>query len=131
MLTRDQAIAVYDFQSGQVHPDRLTQRTHAHYLHYAEQMLQVYRKGSGKTRKELHGAVNSFVAAEPDCPQRRIDAFCKLLDDVSVYDRDRRGRAVELRRQVFRLAARYHPLVQTADRLFEHAESQVKARIAA
>ena len=131
MLTRDQAIAVYDFQSGQVHPDRLTQRTHAHYLHYADQMLQIYRRGSGKTRKELHAAVSSIFAAEQDCPQRRIDAFCKLLDDVSVYDHDRRGRAVQLRREVFRIAARYHPLVQTADRLFEHAEGQIKARIAA
>ena len=131
MLTRNEAIAVYDFESGRVHPDRLTQRAHAHYVHYAEQMLRVYRTGAGRTRKELHRAVAAIFAAEPDCPQRRIDAFCKLLDDASSYDRDRRGRAVRLRREVFRRAARHHPLVRAADRLFEASEVQVKAKIAA
>jgi predicted nuclease of restriction endonuclease-like RecB superfamily len=67
---------------------------------------------------------------EPDCPARRIDAFCKLLDDVSVYDRDRGKKAAALRRQVFRLAAPSHPLVQKVDRLFDHSEADVKADIA-
>jgi len=131
VLTRDEAIAVYDFEAGRVCPDRLTQRSHAHYVHYAEQMLRIYRQGIGKTRKELHRAISAIFASEPDCPQRRIDAFCKLLDDVSAFDRDRRGHAVRLRRAVFRLAAPHHPLVQAPDRLFEASEAQIKARIAA
>jgi uncharacterized protein len=131
MLTRSEALANYEFETGRVHPDRLTQRTHAHYRHYADQMLRVYRQGAGKTRKELHRAVAAIFAAESDCPQRRIDAFCKLLDDASVYDRDRRGNAVRLRREVFRRAARYHPLVQTPDRLFEAQEARIKSQIAA
>ena len=130
MLTRELAIAEYDFQSGQVRPDRLTQRFHSQYAAYAEQMLHVYRMGIGRTRRELHRAVASVFAAEEDCPARRIEAFCKLLDDVSRYERDRHGRAVQLRREVFRMAAPRHPLVRKADRLFESEEARVKAEIA-
>jgi uncharacterized protein len=131
MLTRGEALTDYDFQTGRVLPDRLTQPAHRHYLHYAQRMLAIYRAGTGKTRRELHRAVQSVFAAEPDCPQRRIAAFAKLLDDVSAYDRDRRGRAVDLRKQVFRLAGNYHPLVQSADRLFESGEAKTKTWIAA
>ncbi|MCR4411697.1 MAG: DUF790 family protein [Thermoguttaceae bacterium] len=131
MLTRELAIAEYDFLSGRIVPDRLTRRQHARYLDHAERMLRIYRQGTGRTRGELHRAVWSVFADEPDCPARRIDAFCKLLDDVSTYQRDRAGRAAALRRRVFRLAAGQHPLVRRADRLFEHEEAQVKARIAA
>ena len=71
------------------------------------------------------------MADEQDCPQRRIDAFCKLLDDVSQYDHGSRRDAAALRRTVFRLAGPSHPLVQKPDRLFEHAECDVKVKIAA
>ncbi len=129
MLTRQLAIADYD--AGRIIPDRLTRKLHSHYLDYAEQMLRVYRVGVGRTRRELHRAVAGILADEEDCPARRIDAFCKLLDDVSKYDQDRRGRAAELRRTVFRLAAPVHPLVRTADRLFGHQERKAKKEIAA
>ena len=131
MLTRELAIADYDFQAGQVLPDRLTRTHHAQYARYAEQMLHVYRKGIGRTRRELHRAIGSIFAAEEDCPARRIDAFCKLLDDVSEYERDRRGRAAALRREVFCLAAARHPLVRKVDRLFESEEARVKTEVAA
>jgi predicted nuclease of restriction endonuclease-like RecB superfamily len=130
MLTREHSLVEYDFAAGVVRPDRLTRRTHEHYVRYAEAMLDVYRRGVGRTRRELHRAVASLFAHEEDCPQRRIDAFCKLLDDVSMYDQDRRGRAAKLRQQVFQLAGRRHPLVRKADRLFESEELQVKAEIA-
>jgi len=128
MLTREHAIAQYD--AGQVRPDRLAQSSHRHYLQYAERMLQVYRMGVGRTRRELHRAVAAVFADEEDCPQRRIDAFCKLLDDASTYQRDRRGRAAALRREVFHQAASKHPLVRKADRLFETQEQDVKREIA-
>ena len=131
MLTRAEALAYYDFARARVVPDRLTQPTHSHYQHYATQMLKIYRGGAGRTRRDLHRAVQAVFAAETDCPQRRIAGFIKLLDDVSTYDRDRRGRAVRLRQQVFRLAARHHPLVRHPDRLFESSEATIKARIAA
>lgn len=131
MLTRELAIADYDFRTGAVLPDRLTQKSHAQYVRYAEQMLHVYRKGIGRTRRELHRAVQSVFAAEEDCPARRIDAFCKLLDDVSVYERDQGGQAASLRREVFQMAAARHPLVRKADRLFESEEAAVKREIAA
>lgn len=130
MLTKELAIAEYDFAKGRILPDRLTRRAHAQYLRYADRMLRVYRAGEGKTRRELHRDVHDVFSREPDCPARRIDAFCKLLDDVSVFERDRRGKAAALRRRVFRLAAPKHPLVKEADGLFETDEQQVKSDIA-
>ena len=67
---------------------------------------------------------------EPDCPVRRIQAFCKLLDDMSVFQADVPGKAAKLRLDVFFRAARLHPLVEQPDRLFEHSETKVKARLA-
>ncbi len=128
MLTREHAIAVY--KDGKVLPDRLTRRTHSHYAAFAEGMLAVYRGGLGKTRRELHRAVQSLLENEPECPSRRIEAFCKLLDDASVYDQDSRGKAAALRREVFHLAARHHPLVREADKLFDSEEARVKEAIA-
>lgn len=131
MLTRELANAEYDFDNRRVVPDRLTRNLHGQYLQHAERMLRVYRRGTGRTRRELHQSVWGIFANEPDCPARRIEAFCKLLDDVSTYQQDRQGRAAELRAQVFRLAAPFHPLVRRGDRLFGHEEAEVKAKIAA
>ncbi|HEV3338786.1 MAG TPA: DUF790 family protein [Pirellulales bacterium] len=128
MLTREHAIATYD--GGRVLPDRLDRRRHTRYSGYAERMLAVYRRGIGRTRRELHAEVQETFAIEADCPLRRIAAFCKLLDDASAYDCDRRGAAAQLRQQVFRLAAPAHPLVASADRLFAKDERQVKTEIA-
>jgi uncharacterized protein len=128
MLTREHAIAEYE--GGRILPDRLDQRRHARYADYAERMLAVYRRGIGLTRRELHRGVHAVFRAASDCPVRRIDAFCKLLDDASVYQQDRRGQAAGLRQSVFRLAAASHPLVAQADRLFGKAEQDVKAEIA-
>ncbi len=130
MLTRELTIAEYDFARGVIVPDRLTMKSHGHYLDYAERMLDVYRRGIGRTRRELHRAVAEVFAGEDDCPQRRIDAFCKLLDDAGEFERDCRGQAAALRQQVFRMAAPLHPLVRSADRLFENGESLVKLQIA-
>src|SRR3989442_12872938 len=128
MLTRELAIA--RFQNGRIILDRLTRGQHSHYVRYAQQMLLVYRQGTGRTRQELHRSVRNLFANELDCPTRRIDAFCKLLDDASTFEQDRRGQAAALRRTVFRAAATMHPLVRSADRLFEHEEAGAKARIA-
>ncbi len=131
MLTREHAIAEYDFTRGRIIPDRLTVKSHGRYLVYAERMLEVYHRGMGRTRRDLHRDVADVFSAEDDCPQRRIDAFCKLLDDAGEFERDRRGQAAGLRKQVFRLAASSHPLVRSSDRLFENGESRVKLEIAA
>jgi len=128
MLTRQQAVATYE--QGRVVPDRLTRRRHEQYLRYAARMLEVYRSGVGRTRRQLHRDVAAVLAGEDDCPQRRIDAFCKLLDDVSQYRRDTAGKAAELRRRVFHLAAPHHPLVETRDRLFDSDAAEVRQRIA-
>jgi predicted nuclease of restriction endonuclease-like RecB superfamily len=129
MLTREHAIAEYE--KGRVIPDRLTQVEHAHYLTYAKRMLLVYQRGAGRTRQELHRDVHHIFAAETDCPTRRIDAFCKLLDDASTFQTEQRTRAAVLRRTVFQLAATKHPLVRSADQLFEEEEKKVKGQVAA
>lgn len=128
MLTSEQSIVEY--KDGRAIPDRLTQATHRHYRDYAERMLAVYRDGAGRRRRDLHKTIEAIFADEPDCPVRRIQAFCKLLDDAAVYRADPAGKASKLRLEVFSLAARLQPLVQEPDRLFEHQEAQAKAKLA-
>jgi len=128
MLTSEQSIV--EFNSGRAIPDRLTQNTHRHYTEYARGMLSVYRDGIGRQRCWLHRQIESLFADEPDCPVRRIQAFCKLLDDKSVYQTDPQGKAAKLRLQVFSEAGRFHPLVEHADRLFEYDEKKIKTTLA-
>jgi hypothetical protein len=128
MLTSEQSIVAYE--AGRAVPDRLTQKTHRHYRAYAERMLSVYRDGVGRQRRQLHRQVEAIFADEPDCPVRRIQAFCKLLDDASIFEDDPGGRAAKLRLDVFSRAAALHPLVRDPDRLFEHEEQEAKARLA-
>jgi len=128
MLTSEQSIVEY--KDGRAVPDRLTQGTHRHYREYAERMLAVYRNGAGRQRRSLHKEIEAIFADEPDCPVRRIQAFCKLLDDVSVYAADSAGVASKLRQEVFSKAARIHPLVRTPARLFEHQEDIAKTQLA-
>jgi predicted nuclease of restriction endonuclease-like RecB superfamily len=122
--------AVLEFKHGWAVPDRLTQKAHGHYLPYAEKMLAVYRSGAGQTRNELHFSIENILNAEPNCPNRRIQAFCKLLDDRSDFQTDPDGKAGRLRLKVFEIAAHYHPLVRQTDQLFETGEEAVKAQIA-
>jgi predicted nuclease of restriction endonuclease-like RecB superfamily len=128
MLTSEQSIVEY--RAGRVVPDRLTQNTHRHYLGYATKMLALYREGIGRQRRALHRQVEAIFADEPDCPVRRIEAFCKLLDDAGIFPADPSGRAAKLRLAVFSRAARLHPLVQAPDRLFEHEEAAAKSQLA-
>lgn len=128
MLTRELAIASYD--AGQVTPDRLTRKSHAQYLQYADQMLQIYRTGIGQTRRVLHAKVHRVFDQQIDCPGRRILAFCKLLDEVSEFESGDRRKIAQLRKSVFRSAAQVHPLVSQRDDLFGEQEHEVKRRIA-
>jgi len=124
MLTSEQSIV--EFKAGRAIPDRLKQSTHSHFLEYAEKMLRVYSNGIGQQRRQLHWQVESLFADEPDCPVRRIQAFCKLLDDQSTFLTDPEGKASKLRLQVFAEAGRFHPLVEQPDQLFEHDEKMIK-----
>jgi len=128
MLTSEQSIV--EFKAGRAIPDRLMQSTHRHYTEYAEQMLSVYRNGIGQERRRLHRHIESVFADEPDCPVRRIQAFCKLLDDKSIYQTDPEGKAAKLRLQVFTEAGSFHPLVGQPDQLFEHDEKRIKQKLA-
>jgi hypothetical protein len=73
-------------------------------------MLDVYRLGIGQPRRTLHAAVRAVLGNDRQCPPRRVDAFCKLLDDVSTYGRSGAVEAAALRRDVFRAAGGLHPL---------------------
>ena len=127
MLTSEQSIV--EFKSGRAIPDRLTQSTHRHYTEYAERMLSVYRDGIGWQRRELHRQIESIFADEPDCPIRRIQAFCKLLDDKSTFQTDPEGKAAKMRLEVFSEAGRFHPLVEQRDQLFEYDEKRIKTQL--
>lgn len=129
MLTSDLSIVRYE--SGSALPDRLTRVTHRHYLNYASRMLSAYRAGIGSARRDLHKAVAAILAVEPDCERRRVGAFCKLLDEAGEFDTDRKGEAAALRLRVFSLAAPMHPLVSEPDKVYERAEAEAKARVAA
>lgn len=129
MLTQEQGIV--EFEKGRVIPDRLVQSRHSRYLGHAERMLGLYKEGIGRTRQELHQGIRQILDEEADCPTRRIEAFCKLLDDASKFDTASGGSAANLRKRIFRVAAQHHPLVKEKDRLFEACESEVKSRIAA
>jgi len=128
MLTSEHSIV--DYRAGKAVPDRLRQVTHRHYVDYAERMLSIYRNGIGQQRRHLHHQVEGLFANEPECPIRRIQAFCKLLDDRSSFYTDAAGKAAKLRLEVFSRAAGYHPLVVQPDRLFEHDEKKVKSQLA-
>ena len=129
MLTRELAIAAYS--DGRILPDRLLRKTHRPYLDYAERMLAVYRDGIGRTRRELHRAVQAFLrrptTARPGGSRPSASCWTKR----ATYQQDRGKRAAALRREVFRMAAPLHPLVRKADRLFEHEEVRAKREIAA
>ncbi len=129
MLTRELAIVAYE--NGQAIPDRLNQQQHAGYRELAAQMLEVYRGGIGQMRRSMHRDIHAIFRRETDCPPRRIDAFCKLLDDASEFAGIPSNQASKLRMQVFRRAAGLHPLVTQADRWFENQEQDAKSRIAA
>ena len=96
MLTREHAIAEYE--GGRVLPDRLDRRRHA-------ALRRLCRANAGRLSawrrphapRTARAKCATFSPDEPDCPTRRIEAFCKLLDDASVYDYDRHGGAAELR----------------------------------
>jgi predicted nuclease of restriction endonuclease-like RecB superfamily len=128
MLTSEQSIVNYE--SGRAFADRLTQTAHQHYIVYARQMLSIYAGGVNQQRRVLHRQIEKLFQDEPDCPVRRIAAFCKLLDDKSSYQTDPDGNAAKLRLAVFSKAADSHPLVTQRDRLFEQTESEVKKKIA-
>jgi len=128
MLTKEHGIAAYN--KRRIIPDCLTPKRHPGYPAYAQRLVEIYRSGIGKKRSQLHREIRKVFENEPDCPPRRIDAFCKLLDDASVYSRDIPGKASKLRKEVFRLAASSHPLVAVKDRFFENCEREVKTAIA-
>ncbi len=129
MLTRELAIATFD--NGVLLPDRLNRKTDAVYLGFADRILEIYRGGQGRTRRSLHQAVHRIFAEQVDCPERRIQAFCKLLDDESEFPNGDRRTVIQLRQSVFRAAAKHHPLVVECDALFESNESEIKRQIAA
>ncbi|XZE52774.1 DUF790 family protein [Planctomycetaceae bacterium SH139] len=127
MLRSEQAILRYQFSTGQVLPDQLRQGRHDHYLRAARTMIDIYRRGIGQTRQQLHGRVESVLSRLPDCPPRRIAAFCKLLDDRAEYYGDRRA-ARQLRQKLFALGAELHPLVAKPEGLFEHTFEAARQR---
>jgi len=129
MLTKE--LAIVSFENGQAHPDRLVRSKHQAYVGLASRMCDVYRDGIGKMRKSLHYEIHKILEDDPQCPVRRIGAFCKLLDEWSEYDAGKPKQTAALRKRVFRQAAQYHPLVSRIESILDHDEQTVKDKIAA
>lgn len=129
MLSREQTIVEYDFQRRRIIPDRLTRQAHAPYIDHARRMIDLYQQGAGEARRDLHRQVERVLAEQPDCPSRRIAAFCKLLDSESRYGQGGVD-AARLRRTVFRAAAKLHPLQSAPNGLFGTAREEACASIA-
>ncbi len=127
MLTR--ALGISRVEQGQVSPDRLVRNRDAAYVPLAASMLDIYLQGIGLTREALHLRVERAACNILDAPPRRLAAFCKLLDDRSHFDVDRRGDAAKLRRFVFQFASKFHPLGVQADRLGGHSTLEVRKRL--
>ena len=100
MLTRDHALVRYS--GSRVIPDRLNKKEHPHYVQLAKKMVDIYQRGEGQTRSDLHRRIAALFKNEA-CPARRIKSFCKILDDKSKYNRDRGGKSRRLREKVFKM----------------------------
>ncbi len=131
MLTREHAIAELDFRARKVVPDRLRTRTHQHYVEYANEMLHVYHEATGRRRRDIHRDIEAIFAKDLFYHPRRVQSFCKLLDDKATYDQDSKRNSAKLRSEVFLAAGRKHPLSRLAEDLFDQPEQKVKAEIAA
>lgn len=118
MIRSEQAIVHYDFRTRRVHPDRLLRGRDQAYLPAAQRMIDAYRDGVGRSRQQLHDAIEAALADLPACPPRRAAAFAKLLDDASEYHTGKASAG--LRRRVFEIGARLHPIVQQRSGIFEH-----------
>ncbi len=128
MLTKEHSVVNYKGKT--IIPDKLNSKDHHHYIEFAKKILGIYKTNIGQTRTNIHYKVSQVFKDEPDCPSKRIKSFCKLLDDVSQYDRDKGGNAEKLRKKVFLLATEYHPIVKTTESLFDNQENEVKKLIA-
>jgi predicted nuclease of restriction endonuclease-like RecB superfamily len=93
-------------------------------------MVEAYRGGIGRTRRELHRVVDGILFADLHCPPERVVAFCRLLDENARFNAPGRGEASRLRMRVFKLAAERHPLVATAGRRIGTGENLTKSWIA-
>lgn len=128
MLTKQEALS--EIVGDRVVPDKLIKARDAHYIGLAGETLAVYRDGIGETRESLHSSVDQIFFGEENCPPRRVQAFCKLLDDEAEFDGAEGDDAARLRIRVFQLAAAKHPLVVEPQTLLEHREAHVKSEIA-
>ncbi|MHC4870650.1 MAG: DUF790 family protein [Planctomycetota bacterium] len=107
-------------------PDCLNRQEHGYYLPVVESALNIYASGKGEPRDNLHRKVEKLFLQVEDCPPRRIRAFCKLLDDASVYNTDKGAQSAELRLRVFSMAAEYHPLVDNKEFMFDNSSAEIK-----
>lgn len=130
MLTREHAIAEFEFRIHKIQPDCLTSRTHAHYIGYAEEMLRIYCEAIGRRRRDIHRDIELVFDDDPFYHPRRVASFCKLLDDKAAYERDSDRNCAKLRGEVFLAAGAKHPLSSQKEGLFDHAEQRVKTEIA-
>ncbi len=124
MLTRE--LGISSIKDGWLVPDRLTREGDHAYLDHARRMLDVYEKGIGLQRGELHRRIERTFAFYPEVPPKRIEAFCKLLDERSEFESDRSGKSAKIRQKVFSLASQFQPIRDQAEGLYGADIPQVR-----
>lgn len=130
MLTKTESAWVVDRKRGAGHikSDRITGRQ-PEYVTYARELLDYFKDGIGKTRRELEQGVAVILNPVEDCTLRRAKAFYKLLIDASEFDRDSGRSSYRLRKQLYQEGARFHPLRTTESGLWGHQESEARAEV--
>jgi len=131
MLSRREAVAHFDFRTGEVWPDRLWQNKHSHYLDHATKLIGIYASSVGRRRHEIQEDAERVFDDELHCPPRRIKAFIKILESAGIWTADSEGKCPEMRKRLFDAAAAHHPLVTTTEELEDELETDVKPQIAA
>ena len=100
------------------------------YLDYAAALLTLFREAIGKTRRELERGVEEILEKCDDCSLTRINAFTKLLIDVSKFDTDPNKTAAKLRRKVWEAAVPMHPLSSSKE-MFGTEEATARQKVSA
>ena len=95
----------------------------------AEEMIAIFDDHQGKSRGELHGALDARAAESTDYRIQR--GLAKLLeDDRCEFRIDSIAEPEEIRTQVFTLSRENHPIVREPDLLYPVTRAHILDRVA-
>lgn len=105
MLTKQQRVYRWIKPGSSISSDRLGDKD----LPHLARAIAVYRRSVGRRRGRVRDAARAALGAvQPD----RVEGLVKLLDDAATYEWPRGMRQAEQRVQIFKSAARGHPVLE-------------------